>query len=104
LTAIKLDNLRDDVYAAAGVFIRNPEGGDLVRKLGWASFKRDRKRVESVTRRRKVTPELLSQVAEVYNGAPVGGRLAAIRAAFVVSERQAIRYKKQAEEMGLIDG
>jgi hypothetical protein len=71
---------------------------------GVSSFQRDRKRVESVTRRRKVTPEFLSQVAEVYNGAPVGGRIAAIRTAFVVSERQALRYKKQAEEMELIDG
>jgi hypothetical protein len=103
LDAIKLDDLRDDVYGAAGVFVPNPDGG-YVRKIGPTSFQRDRKRVEQVTRRRKVTPEFLSQVAEVYNGAPVGGRIAAIRTAFVVSERQALRYKKQAEEMELIDG
>jgi hypothetical protein len=102
LNAIKLEDLRDDVYAAAGVFVPNPDGG-FVRKLGPSSFQRDRKRVERVTRRRKVTPEFLSQVAEVYNSAPVGSRIGAIKAAFVVSERQAIRYKKQAEEMEPID-
>ena len=102
LSAIKLDDLRDDVYAAAGVFEPNPDGG-FIHKRGPTSFHRDRKRVEQVTRRRKVTPEFLSQVAEVYNGAPVGGRIAAIRTAFVVSERQALRYKKQAQEMELID-
>jgi hypothetical protein len=101
LNMINLENLRDDAYAAAGVFMPNPDGG-YVHKRGLSSFKRDRKRVEAVTRRRKVTPELLSQVAEVYKSAPVGGRLKAIETAFVVSPRQAIRYKKQAEEMGLI--
>jgi hypothetical protein len=100
LNAIKLDDLRDDVYAAAGVVLPNPDGG-FVHRIG--RVREDRKRVEQVTRRRKVTPEFLSQVAEVYNGAPVGGRIAAIRTAFVVSERQALRYKKQAEEMELID-
>jgi hypothetical protein len=101
LNVIKLDNLRDDVYAAAGVFVPNSEGG-FVRKLG--RFHQDRKRVESATQRRKVTPEFLGRVAEVYNGAPVGGRLEAIRAAFVVSERQALRYMALAKQKGLIDG
>jgi hypothetical protein len=102
LNAIRLDDLRDDVYAAKGVFMPDPDGG-YVRKIGPTSFQRDRKRVEAVTRRRKVTPEFLRQVAEVYKNAPVGGRLRAIETAFFVSERQAIRYKRQAEEMELID-
>jgi hypothetical protein len=102
LNAIKLDDLRDNLYAFAGVFVPNPDGG-LVHKIGPSAFREDRKRVERVTRRRKVTPEFLSQVAEVYNNAPVGGRIATIKTAFVVSERQAIRYKKQAEEMGMIN-
>ena len=101
LNALRLDDLRDDVYAAAGVVLPNPDGG-FVHRLG--RFREDRKRVEQVTRRRKVTPEFLSQVAEVYNGAPVGGRLEAIRAAFVVSERQALRYIAQAKQGELIDG
>jgi hypothetical protein len=101
LNELRLDDLRDDVYAAAGVFLPNPDGG-FVHKIG--RFREDRKRVEQVTRRRKVTPEFLSQVAAVYNGAPVGGRLEAIRAAFVVSERQALRYIAQAKQERLIDG
>jgi hypothetical protein len=98
LNALRLEDLRDDVYAAAGVFELNPDGG-FVHRIGRS--REDRKRVEQVTRRRKVTQEFLGQVAEVYNSAPVGGKLAAIRAAFNVSERQALRYKKQAE--GMID-
>jgi hypothetical protein len=102
LTAIKLDNLRDDVYAAAGVFIPNPDGG-FVRKIGPGAFREDRKRVERATQRRKVTPEFLSQVAELHNGAVVGGRLEAIKAAFGVSERQALRYIGEAKRRGLIN-
>lgn len=104
LNAIKLDDLRDDIYAVAGVFVLNPDGGGYIRKLGPASFKQDRKRVQNVTRRRKVTPEFLSQVADVHNGAPAGGRLEAVKAAFSVSERQALRYIGQAKQRGLIDG
>jgi hypothetical protein len=101
LKAIKLDDLRDSVYAAAGVFTRNPDGG-WVLKLGWASSKQDRKRVENVTRRRKVTPEFLSQVAEVHQAAPEGARVEAVKAAFFVSERQALRYIGQAKQRELI--
>jgi hypothetical protein len=104
LNAIKLDDLRDNVYGLVGVFTRNPDGGGWVRQLGPASFRRDRKRVESVTRRRKVTPELLSQVAEVHQAAPERGRLEAVKAAFCVSERQALRYIGEAKQRGLIDG
>jgi len=103
LSWAKLDDLRDEVYAAAGVFVPNPDGG-YVHRRGLTSFQRDRKRVQNVTRRRTVTPEFLAQVAEVYNGAPVGGRHKAIQEAFFLSPRQAIRYKKEAEAMGLLDG
>lgn len=101
LNAIKLDNLRDDVYAAAGVFVRNPDGG-FMRKLG--RFHQDRKRVERATQRRKITPEFLGQVAEIHKAAPERGRLAAVKAAFKVKERQALRYIDQARRKGLIDG
>ena len=104
LNAIKLDDLRDSIYAFAGVFVPNPDGGGLVHRLGPASFRQDRKRVEAVTRRRKVTPEFLSQVAEVHQAAPERGRLEAVKAAFRVSERQALRYIGQAKQRGLIDG
>lgn len=103
LKAIKLDNLRDDVYALTGVFVRNPDGDDFMHKLGPASFGRDRKRVERATQRRKITPEFLNRVAELHNTAPAGGRLEAIKAAFGVSERQALRYIAQARQKGLID-
>ena len=101
LGGIKLDNLRDDVYAYAGVFTRNPDGG-WVRKLGLASFKQDRKRVELVTRRRTLTPDFWNQVAEVCKAAPERGRTKAVRAAFNVSQRQALRYVEEARKEGLI--
>ena len=90
LTAIKLDNLRDDVFAHIGVFVPNPDGG-LVRKFGPGSFHKDRKRVEHATQRRKITSEFLNRVAEIHNGTPEGGRVEAVRAAFKVQERQACR-------------
>jgi hypothetical protein len=103
LNDIKLGDLRDDLYAYVGVFVPNP-GGGFIQKFGPAQFKQDRKRVHNVTRRRKVTAEFLSQVADVHNGAPVGGRLEAVKAAFSVSERQALRYIAQAKRERLIDG
>jgi hypothetical protein len=103
LTAIKLDNLRDDVFALAGVFVPNPDGG-LVRKFGPGSFHKDRKRTERATQRRKITPEFLNRVAEIHNGAPEGGRVAAIKAAFKVKERQALRYIALAKQKELING
>src|SRR5262249_21771263 len=103
LNAIKLDNLRDDVFGYVGVFVPNPDGG-LMRKLGPTAFLQDRKRVERATQRRKITPEFLSRVAEIHKAAPEGGRLAAVKAAFKVKERQALRYIDQARRKGLIDG
>jgi hypothetical protein len=104
LNTIKLDDLRDDIYGLAGVFVPNPDGNGLVHRLGPAAFRQDRKRVESVTRRRKVTAEFLSQVAEVHQAAPERARLEAVKAAFCVSERQALRYIGQAKQRGLING
>jgi hypothetical protein len=102
LNTLKLDDLRDEVYAYAGLFVPNPDGPGWIRKFGPASVKQDLKRVQNVTRRRKVTPELLSQVAEVHQAAPERGRLEAVKAAFCVSERQALRYIGQAKQRGLI--
>jgi hypothetical protein len=103
LTAIKLDNLRDDVYAAAGVFLPNPEGG-FVHKIGQSAFREDRKRVERATQRRRMTPEFLSRVAEIHNSALPGGRLEAVRTAFTPtpSERTALRYIAEARKANLI--
>ncbi len=83
--------------------VPNP-GGGYIQKFGPAQFKQDRKRVHNVTRRRKVTAEFLRQVADVHNSARAGGRLEAVKAAFTVSERQALRYIGQAKQRGLIDG
>jgi hypothetical protein len=95
--------VREFRRAIAGVFTPNPEGG-WIRKIGVRSFQEDRKRVERATQRRKVTPEFLTRVAEIYSAAAAGGRIEAIRAAFDVSERQALRYIAVAKEKGLIDG
>jgi hypothetical protein len=104
LTTLKLDDLRDEIYAYAGVFTPNPDGRGWIRKFGPAAVKQDLKRVQNVTRRHKVTPEFLTQVAEIHNHAPAGGRVQAVRSAFDVSERQALRYISQARQRGLIDG
>jgi hypothetical protein len=105
LKSINPVNLRDDVYAHTGVFVQNADGGDgeYVRRLGWAPFLEDRKRVENAAKRRKLTPEFLGRVANVHKAASDGGRLAAIKDAFGVDNRQALRYIAKAKEKGLID-
>jgi len=52
--------------------------------------------------RRRVTPDLLARVAEVYVAAS-GNRLEVIQKAFEVSERTAARYVTRAREAGLLD-
>lgn len=101
LSGVKLDSLRDDVYAYAGVFTRNPDSGGWIQNM--TGYRQNRKRVERATTRRKVTPEFLSRVAQLHNGTPEGGRLEAVKAAFGVSERQALRYIARAREEGLIN-
>ncbi|MGO9523849.1 hypothetical protein [Mycobacterium sp.] len=99
LRAIKLDELRETVYATAGVFMPTSDGKWLL-TVGYSV--EDRQHVEQAARRRKVTPELLSQVAEIHNQAPDDGHLEAVVSAFRVSERQAWRYIAQARKEGLI--
>jgi len=102
LSVIKLDELREEAYALAGVLTQTPDG-KLVRKYTPATYQANRKRIERATSRRKVTPEFLRRVAELHNGTPEGGRLEAVKAAFSVSERQALRYIAQARREGLIN-
>jgi hypothetical protein len=106
LSAIKLDNLRDDVYAMRR-YARGPDGAieHLINWPGSPAYRRDRKRVEQAgSRRQVITAQLLSRVAQVHQGAPEGGRLAAVESAFNVQERQALRYIAAAKKAGLIDG
>ena len=90
------------------MFRPNPDGGLIrVHSFGTddATYRRDRKSVEKAVakQRRKMTDTFAKSVANVVNKAPPGGRIAAIEAAFGVSERTAKRYKKEAEKRGLID-
>jgi predicted lipoprotein len=115
LTAIKLDQIRLEVCAVAGVGAFVPY---VVAGVDPADFDVDdygqteielshavaRKAINRATSRRKITPEFLSRVAEIYQGAPEGGRIEAVKAAFSARERQAWRYVAQAREKGLIDG
>jgi hypothetical protein len=104
LKAIKLDELRADVFGYVGVFAPNPAGG-WVRKVGRGSLRADRKHVEQAATRRKVTPQFLKRVAEIYNGAASGGRFEAVRAAFPdVEERQVHRYIAAARTEGFLSG
>jgi hypothetical protein len=109
LRSFKLDGLRADVYSYAGVFVLAEEGdltfhpksrGKWVLTVGYGI--KERQHVEQATRRRRMTPELLSKVAKIHKSAPEGSSMDAIAAAFGVSERQAWRYIAQARENGLI--
>jgi len=96
LAAIKLDQLRDEAYAGVGVLMPNPDGGyELTRQAGLRA-------IERATTRRKITRELLERVAKVHNDAPEGSRIEAVKAAFSVADRQALRYIAQARKEGLI--
>ena len=59
---------------------------------------------DGAAQRRRVTPDVLGRVADVYNATPAGGRLEAVQAAFGVSERTALRYTKQIKEKGMVHG
>lgn len=105
LRAFKLDELRDDVYGYIGVLVCDPAAPDeWVLRVGPGSLRENRKHVEQAATRRKVTPELLEKVAKVYTTAQEGQRLEAVKAAFQVKERQALRYIAKAKEERLIDG
>lgn len=104
LNALSLEKMRDDLFAYVGVFRENPDGGWVHTRGSDSLFRRDRKAVEKAVSqsRRKMTDEFKQQIADVYNGAPAGTRIAAIKAAFGVEQRQAIRYKQAAQEARLI--
>jgi len=102
LESIRLDDLRDNIYACVGVFVPNPDGGDLIHRIGPAAFLQDRKRVQSVTRRRRLKRAFLMEVAKVHQAAPEGTRIKAVKAAFHVEDSQANRYIKAARKEGLI--
>jgi hypothetical protein len=101
LAAIKLDQLRDECFAVAGVFTPTPDGAGFEHTISAA-----RKLTERPAIRRKVTPELLSRVAEIYTNTPAtqaDARVDAVVAAFGgISKRQAWRYIAQAKREGLI--
>lgn len=105
LSSISLEKMRDDFFAYAGIYRPNPDGGWVHTRGTEALFRQDRKVVENAgaQQRRKMTPELKHRVADIYNNAPAGTRIAAIRAAFGLKQSQALRYKKAAMEAGLID-
>jgi hypothetical protein len=97
LAAIKIDELCIEAFALTGV--TKTEDGRFVHLL---NYRRDRQRVEQVKTRRTMTPDFIARVAQIHNTTPPGSRIAAIRAAFSVAERQALRYVAQARKEGLI--
>lgn len=103
LAAIKLDDIRDDVYLVAGIgaFIPNGEFhyGDCDYELNQSTARKVLARAGS---QRKMTPELLAKVAEIHNNAPKGTKTSAVVAAFRVNERTAFRYIAKAKQEGLI--
>jgi hypothetical protein len=102
LAEIRLDNLREDVYAAAGVFEGGPNLWAHVHMDGEDWFRRDRRKVREASKRRKITPEFLQHVAETHTAAS-GAKVAAVADAFGVDKRTAHRYIAAAREKGLIE-
>jgi hypothetical protein len=99
LTAIRLDQIRDEVYAVAGIGAFTPDGDEYEHTGADA-----RKALNRVTSRRKLTPEFLTRVAEIYQAAPDGRRIEAVRAAFGIEERQALRYIARAKSERNVNG
>lgn len=98
LIDVKLDQIRAEVYAVAGVGAFSPEGGDYE-----LSNSEARKTVQRSTSRRKITPEFLALVAQAHQNAPEGARTEAVMAAFTADERKAYRYIAAARKEGLIN-
>jgi len=101
LTAIRLDDIREDVYAAVGVFKGNPTDG-WVHEGGRESARRDRRKVREAVKRRTITTVLLQQVAATH-AAAAGAKVAAVADAFGVDKRTAHRYIAAAREKGLME-
>lgn len=106
LRSFKLDEIRNDVYAYVGVFVPNPAApGQWMLRVGPGSYHQGRKHVEQAATRRKMGPEFLKQVAEIYNGAPRDGQFDTLRAAFPDrEERQVRRYIAAARQKGFLNG
>jgi hypothetical protein len=105
LSATWLERVRDKAYAATGIFTANPSGG-WVRTLGPGTLPADARQVKrAATSPRKMTPEFLTRVAEVYNSTPLGSRTEAVCAAFnpTPHQRTALRWIHMAKKAGLID-
>jgi hypothetical protein len=98
LAAINLDELRGDVYTAVGVFTGGPHQWVHVSSLKTRG--EDRAKAHEAARRR-ITPELLEQVAAVHTAA-TGAKVTAVADAFGVGMRTAHRYIAAAREKGLM--
>lgn len=99
LHAIRLDDIREIVYEAIGIGAFGPDGDEYSMTSAEA-----RKEANRATSRRTVTDERLKRVAEIHRAAPEGRRVAAVRAAFHVSERTALRYIAKAKEERYLHG
>jgi len=97
---VELDELRHTIYAFAGVFRPNPNGGSL-HIFGRGAYNDDLKTIRATTRH-KLTRQRLERIADVYGAALEGGRIDAVMRKFNVGERQAARYIAAAREEGLI--
>ncbi|WP_197377554.1 hypothetical protein [Mycolicibacterium baixiangningiae] len=98
LAAIRLADIREEVYTAVGIGSFTTEGDDYE-----LSSPEARKALTRATTRRKVDDNLLRRVAEVHQSVPEGGRIAAVMGAFHVSERQALRYIRSANDRGFLN-
>jgi uncharacterized protein (DUF4213/DUF364 family) len=96
LHAIRLDDIREIVYNTVGIATTTTpdEYGDYDERAMTSSDVR--KTVNQ--KRRKVTPQLLKKVAEIHRAAPEGRKVAAVKAAFRVHERTALRYIAAAKD------
>ena len=104
LRSLKLEELVDQVVAAASMTITSRDGGVRASvfkaggagELGIETLKKARQ-----SQRTNMTRDRLRKVADVYNSKSQAG-ISAVAAAFQKSDRTAARYIRQAREAGLI--
>jgi len=97
LTATKLDQIRDEAYQVAGMLVVADEN------MFTAGPRFIRKALNTSASRRKITPDFLRRVADIYQSSDrTDDVIEAIQNEFPASERQIYRYIATARKKGFI--
>lgn len=104
LRSVEVGRWMEDIFAAFALEVVEESGGEI---KAVASFDFDAEigalgAIQGARKARKITPDLLREVAAVYRANIRGNPTQAIADRFGVSHRQASNYRKRAEEAGLL--